>query len=176
MLTGNDYHLTDPLLVNFSGDSLTANFHIPIIDDQILERPESFNLQISVPQKSADIGILLGDLVTANVTIIDNDGKLVSSFLFNSCIFSLGFSVHLDDDVYVIEEHHLTLPITLIAERPALVEYDVMVHPVVTDSNATSLCVCLTLVLKYNDGSSMGHLGPILKVIPFLYPSYSGAK
>ena len=49
-------------------------------------------------------------------------------------------SVHLDDDVYVIEEHQLTLPITLIAERPALVEYSVMVHPVVTDSNATGMC------------------------------------
>ena len=48
--------------------------------------------------------------------------------------------MHLDDDVYVIEEHQLTLPITLITERPALVEYSVMVHPVVTDSNATGMC------------------------------------
>ena len=50
-------------------------------------------------------------------------------------------SVHFDDDVYIIEEHQLVLPITVIAERPALVEYDVLVHPIVTGSNATGLSV-----------------------------------
>ena len=53
--------------------------------------------------------------------------------------FVIELSVHFDDDVYVIEEHQLVLPITVIAERPALVEYDVLVHPVVTGSNATGL-------------------------------------
>ena len=73
---GDDYHLTTTLLlVNFSGDSPTADVNIPIVDDQILEHPEMFSLQISIPQESADIGILLGDQDTANVTIIDNDGK-----------------------------------------------------------------------------------------------------
>ena len=45
--------------------------------------------------------------------------------------------MHLDDDVYAIEEHQLqlVLPITVIANRPALMEYNVIVHPVVTDSN-----------------------------------------
>jgi len=73
--TEDDHLLTDTLLVNFNGDSLFANVHVPIVDDQILEHPELFSLQISIPKESADIGIILGDLVTANVTIIDNDGK-----------------------------------------------------------------------------------------------------
>ena len=77
VLIGDDYQVVDTLLVNFRGDSLTADVNIPIVDDQILERPEMFSLQISIPQESADIGILLGDQDTANVTIIDNDGKVV---------------------------------------------------------------------------------------------------
>ena len=68
-------------MVNFSGDSLTAYVNIPIVDDLILEHSEMFSLQISIPQESADIGILLGDQDTANVTIIDNDGKVVSLLL-----------------------------------------------------------------------------------------------
>ena len=63
-------------------------------------------------------------------------------FLTRSCgYFFIEFSIHFDDDVYIIGEHQLVLPITVIAERPALVEYDVLVHPVVTDSNATSMYV-----------------------------------
>jgi len=69
-------------LVNFSKDSLTANVNIPIVDDQILEHPEMFSLQISIPQESADIGILLGDQDTANVSITDNDGEVVSLLLY----------------------------------------------------------------------------------------------
>ena len=42
-----------------------------------------FSLQISIPQESADIGILLGDQDTANVTIIDNDGKNQVCFVIN---------------------------------------------------------------------------------------------
>jgi len=80
--TGEDYHLTNTLLVNFSGNSLTANINMSIVDDKILERPEMFSLQINIPQESADIGILLGDQDTANVTIIDNDGKAVSLLLY----------------------------------------------------------------------------------------------
>ena len=74
-MLGDDYQLVDTLLANFSGDSLTANVNIPIVDDQILERPEMFSLHVSVPPGFADIGVLLGDQVTANVTILDNDGK-----------------------------------------------------------------------------------------------------
>ena len=77
VLIGDDYQVVDTLLVNFSGDSLTTDVNIPIVDDQILERPEMFSLQISISQESADIGILLGDHYTANVTIIDNDGQVV---------------------------------------------------------------------------------------------------
>lgn len=44
----------------------------------------------------------------------------------------------MSDDVYIIEEHQSVLPVTVIAERPAFVSYDVLVHPVLNDSNATS--------------------------------------
>ena len=53
-------------------------------------------------------------------------------------IFLTELRVFLDDDIYIVEEHQSVLPVTIIAERPAFVSYNVLVHPVLNDSNATS--------------------------------------
>ena len=70
------------MLVNFSGDSLTAEVNIEIIDDEILEYPEIFGLELRIPQAYADLGILVGEQNNVNVTIIDNDGKLHTIYRF----------------------------------------------------------------------------------------------
>ena len=73
------------MLVNFSGDSLTADVNVEIIDDEILEYPETFGLELRIPQAYADLGILVGEQYNVNVTIIDNDGKLHTMCRFCIC-------------------------------------------------------------------------------------------
>ena len=62
--------------MDFSGDSYTANVDILIVDDQILEYPETLCIQLNIPLIFKDLGILPGENYIANVTILDNDGKI----------------------------------------------------------------------------------------------------
>ena len=73
LFTGNDYRLIDST-VQFSGDSYTASVNILIVDDQILEYPETFFIQLSIPVIFRELGILPGENYFSNITILDNDG------------------------------------------------------------------------------------------------------
>ena len=73
MYVGSVDYKSGPYAVIFSTGMTTALLNITIVNDNILERNESFNLFIatdSLPSKIADVTI-----AQARVTIIDNDSK-----------------------------------------------------------------------------------------------------
>ena len=54
-------------------------------------------------------------------------------------ILNLELDVYFSEDVYIIQENQPSLPVMLITERPAFVPFDVLVHPILSDFNATGL-------------------------------------
>ena len=68
-LAGVDYTATSVVLTFLSGSVLgaTQNVNISINDDNLVERPEVFEVQLLVPGTTM--------LVTASIGIFDNDGK-----------------------------------------------------------------------------------------------------
>jgi len=60
-------------IVTFSAEDVIVTFNISIIDDNILEMIEDFNLTIFSISPSARI--FSGNIQETNVFIIDNDGK-----------------------------------------------------------------------------------------------------
>ena len=59
--------------VVFSAGVTTASFDIPMIDDHILEKTETFS--VSVDPVSVPYGVTLVSPASATVSIRDNDGK-----------------------------------------------------------------------------------------------------
>ena len=66
---GQDYTPVDGILAWGSGDATVRSFTVPILDDTLVEGPESFFVTISNPTG----GATLGSPSTASVTIADND-------------------------------------------------------------------------------------------------------
>ena len=61
-----------------------------------------------------------------------------TDFIFMG-ILNLELDVYFSEDVYIIKENQPSFPVMLITERPAFVPFDVLVHPVLSDFNATGL-------------------------------------
>ena len=69
-LAGDDYIATSVVLTFMSGDleGETQNVNIPIVDDNLVERPEVFDVQLLVPGTTPPAD-------TGSIAIFDNDGK-----------------------------------------------------------------------------------------------------
>ena len=59
--------------VVFSAGVASISFDVPIIDDNILEQSETFN--VSIDPISLPYGVTLGSTESAVVTILDDDSK-----------------------------------------------------------------------------------------------------
>ena len=70
---GNDY-TSGPFTVTFNAEITRASFSVSIIDDNVLEGNETFDLTID-PSSLANNKITVGDPGQVTVTIVDNDGK-----------------------------------------------------------------------------------------------------
>ena len=68
---GVDYDVQAPLNVTFPAGATCASFDVTIIDDELSEKDEQFN--IVVMKNSLPFGVNAGDKTI--VTIEDNDGK-----------------------------------------------------------------------------------------------------
>jgi len=67
-----DYN-SGPYIVTISAGKTSVTFDVPINGDNILEDNENFTLTIDSP--SLPTGVNRGDLVSASVTILDDDSK-----------------------------------------------------------------------------------------------------
>ena len=72
-LEGLDYDLSGPYNVTIPSGNTTVVLRIPIIDDNVLEKNEDFNLIILPESLPSDIG--LGKPNAAKITIIEDDSK-----------------------------------------------------------------------------------------------------
>ena len=72
-LTGNDDYGPGNYTVTIPAGATMVPFDIPIVDDNVLEGNEDFDI-IIVPGSLPD-GVNLGNPVRARVNIIDDDGK-----------------------------------------------------------------------------------------------------
>ena len=68
---GSDFVFYVPTVVEFSAGDIESCVNIVIIDDDVSELSESFNLRI------LDGGYTIGDRGSADVEITDNDGEFV---------------------------------------------------------------------------------------------------
>ena len=57
----------------FHGGATTAKFNVCLIDDMIVESTERFRVYID--PLSLPYGVVLGDITSAYVSIVDNDGE-----------------------------------------------------------------------------------------------------
>ena len=60
-------------MVTFSAGQSNASFSVPISNDNVIEDSEMFSGSLSAVTENVDIGA-----DTANVTIMDDDGELMS--------------------------------------------------------------------------------------------------
>ena len=62
--------------LNFPAGETRADFNVTIIDDNVIENTESFQLLLSIPNNLTSKGVQVGPNAEATVTIMDNDGEL----------------------------------------------------------------------------------------------------
>ena len=72
---GNDY-ISGPYNVTFDAQSTRASFDVVIIDDSILESDENF--VIAINPTSLPSSVTVGNHSNVRITIMDDEGKLIS--------------------------------------------------------------------------------------------------
>ena len=75
---GDDYE-PGPFIVTIPAGETSASFNIPIVDDDLIEEIESFNVTIDLSSLSERL--LLLSNCTLIVTIINDDGKLLATYI-----------------------------------------------------------------------------------------------
>ena len=78
-----------PFVLSFDPTESRLPIPLDIIDDQILELNEQFQLQLSVGQSDPPTGHGLGRFQSALVQIIDNEGVYLMQWIWSWMIVSL---------------------------------------------------------------------------------------
>ena len=68
--------VSEQFQLNFPAGERRANFNVTIVDDNVIENMESFQLLLSIPNDLTSKGVQVGPNSAATVTIMDNDGEL----------------------------------------------------------------------------------------------------
>ena len=80
------------LLASFGPNDITSVVNVSIIDDNVVEDQEMFQLLLVVPSPAENVGITAGSPHVANAVILDNEGKNVLMFrrtiTFRKCVFT----------------------------------------------------------------------------------------
>ena len=74
---GDDYQSVMQLQLEFAAGETRREFNVTIVDDNVIESMESFQLLLSITSDIISKGVQLGPNATATVTIKDNDGELI---------------------------------------------------------------------------------------------------
>ena len=73
----DDDYQSVQLQLDVPAGQMRAEFNVTIVDDNVIEDEESFQLQLSVPDDIISKGVQVGPNQAATVTIMDNDGELM---------------------------------------------------------------------------------------------------
>ena len=65
------------LQLEFAAGETRKEFNVTIVDDNVIEDMESFQLSLSITDDIISKGVQLGPNAAATVTIMDNDGELI---------------------------------------------------------------------------------------------------
>ena len=76
-MIGPEDYTGDTYQVVFEAGKTTAQFTIPINDDDVCERKEIFVADLEIPSESVRFGVVAGTPREATVTIKDDDGELM---------------------------------------------------------------------------------------------------
>ena len=85
-IAGEDFGPLQSYNVTFPAGLVKQSVNIPIINDDIYETTETFQLEISVPKTAVEAGVINGCTSKRSVEIIDDDGKLCISITFHYTI------------------------------------------------------------------------------------------
>ena len=102
-----------------------AGVNITIQDDELVEGSEYFALKLSVPPSSFSLGVSAGPRDNATVTVVDNDQ----------------LEICFESNVYSIREDGGEMTITLRANRPAEIDYVVLVDTVQVNASGEQFAV-----------------------------------
>ena len=72
---GIDFIIEDGPIV-IPANSTTYPIMIEVLNDDVFERSETFRLNVMVPQSSAQLGLIQGDIPSTRVTINNDDGRI----------------------------------------------------------------------------------------------------
>ena len=72
--------VSEQLELNFPAGERRVEFNVSILDDNVVENTESFQLLLSIPNNLTSKGVQVGPNAASTVTIMDNDGELVELF------------------------------------------------------------------------------------------------
>ena len=71
-----DYDSTQsPYTVTFQPGQLIRTVAVPTRDDGTVERTEDFHADLSLPEDSINLGVMVNEADEATVNIFDNDGR-----------------------------------------------------------------------------------------------------
>jgi len=154
----SDY-ITGPYTVTILAGDTVGLLSIAIINDNIMEELETFNLTINVSSLSE--GIFSGDPSSALVNILDTDGMsllcVLTIYLIHSVILvaTLSFS----QTTYSIDEDIGTVQPTLVLSKLLLTDITVLVNSININTTGNCLYHCchfirhlITLDDDYNSG------------------------
>ena len=123
---GVDY-VSGPYNVTFPAGTIEVSFDVILIGDKIFESDERFRLSIS---NSLPGHVTVGDLSMVNVTIVDNDGKLL---LYELCINYLwlivtDITVRFNQSTYSVNENDGSVQPILVLSNPSSTNISVQVR------------------------------------------------
>ena len=85
---GADF-VSQQFLLNFPAGQTRADFNVSILDNNVVENTESFQLLLSIPDDLISKGVQVGPNAASTVTIMDNDGERVEELctsLLHKCM------------------------------------------------------------------------------------------
>ena len=121
-LEGDDYE-SGPFIVTIPSGETNVPFNISIIDDNIFEANESFNLTIN--SSSIHSSSLIYEECKLTVTIVDNEGEVIIYIIINTSMkmpiyyIILEITVRFDNITYTVNEDDGIVQLLLVLSNPS---------------------------------------------------------
>ena len=159
-----DDYISGPYEVFFVSGSTDSVLDITIVDDNLLEPVERFNLIIDSLSGDATIGNL--DNVT--ISIIDNDGKCVQLIVQSRYDDFAAITVQFVQSLYVIAEESRMAQPELIFSNPSYTDINVTIVNNEVDATGELLFICIISITNFTivENVDYDYPGPYNVTIP----------